>query len=1180
MNFTDEQKKVIDIRGTNVLVSAAAGSGKTAVIVERVITRICSDKNDISEMLIVTFTKAAAEEMKGRIREALDERAEALKSDREISEHLLKQLSLIFDAPIMTIDGFCLDVIRNNFNVLDIDPSFRVADEGEIKMLRQMIMDELMERNYEDRESEDFYQFLERFSVKKSDRDVTDAIEQLYDFAVSRPDPEGFLRGMTEIYDIKEGEDIEDNPVLKEAQEITKRKLKAYRSSLIKIIGIASGLAGPAEYIPTLESDLKLVDNLLSGENFSGLYEAFKSISFEKLSPKKSEGEDPALRIKARNIRTGVKKGIESLKSHYYSRDTGQIKEDFNKLTKDARMLSKLTLEFMRDFSEAKKKRNIADFSDIEHTALEMLKVGEVRERYKNAFKEIIVDEYQDSNRLQEEIFKNISNGKNYFCVGDVKQSIYSFRDACPQLFISRFTDYGTEGNDEGKLLLLSKNFRSRKSVLYAVNGLFKNIMHADAGSVEYDEDQYLNFSGVYKKDIPEDKAEFMLALPDAEGILNKDELEALSVAKKIQSLVGVYDIEDKKTGEIRKCGYGDIVILMRALKGRDEVFMDVLLKKGIPVAVDAAAGYLTTEEIRTMMNFLYCIDNPVRDIPLAGTLLGIFGGFDESSLAIIKAAVPEKDLYHALCLAAENETMDEDIRNKASEFLNRLSHYRKAASYLPIKELIALIIRDYNYDNYVRALSEGGIRLKNLNMLLYRAEEFEKTSFKGLFRFIRYIEYVKKYEININKKASDIPGLDCVRIMTIHHSKGLEFPVVFLCGMHRKFNAGELGERLLTDDRLGAGMDIIDIDRRVKTKTLGKAVISDKKKEALFGEELRVLYVAMTRAEQKLIMTGVSALCDEESGTAYAVKSIPSSKEEAGSFGGMLEYALENDEELKSYIYKYAISVDELALGELEQARDREFDRKDFLEKAALSGRERVEGILKDINRSYPFVCLKPAPAKLSVSDLKHEAMEEKGIDLIPAIEENRICEPAFITGLNVKAGGPVPGAVRGSAYHAVFENIDFDKVKDPEGTHSFMEELKNKGVLGENEAKMIDERDITSFALSPLGQRMERALKAGKLFREQPFVILVRAGELSDEYPEDESIMVQGVIDAYFEEEGKLVVVDYKTDRVKNAGELTDRYKAQLDYYAKALNRLTGMDVCEKILYSVTLGREIGVQ
>jgi len=1178
MEFTAEQKRVIDIRDKNVLVSAAAGSGKTAVIVERVTGLVIKDGLNISEMLIVTFTKAAAEEMRGRIRDAFELKLEGTDTDDPAYAHIERQLTLIFQAPIMTIDSFCLELIRNNFNICGIDPSFRVADEGELKMLRADVMDELMDRHYDGEAEEDFYSFLERFSVKKSDEDVTGSIEQLYDFADSRPDPEGFLEGITGQYRINDTNDLEKNSVILFMEELAKSKLKACIKALQKAIDTASEISGPSAYIPVLEDDLSMLAAIKDVTGFSGLKESFNTLSFKKLPSKKNEGEDPALREKAKNLRNSVKKSIDNINQRYFSASADEIAEEFRFSKKDAKMLSILTLEFMHDFKEAKAKKGIVDFSDIEHMALEILKNDEVRERYTSLFREIIIDEYQDSNRIQEEIFKSISNGRDYFCVGDVKQSIYSFRDACPELFTDKYERYGTDTVNEGELLLLSKNFRSRQSVLSSVNGVFKNIMSRDAGGVEYDEAAYLNFGGVYTRNISGDETEYILAgLGDDENVKD-NEAEAIAVAERIKELVGSYDIEDKKTHAIRKCGYGDIVILMRALKGRGEDFMNILMQRGIPANVDSRSGYLLSDEIRDVINFLSCIDNPIQDIPLAGTLLSLFGGFDESELALIKASSPDENLYFALKQALTDKNTGEELKDKAGSFLLKLEAYRDMSSYISVYELISRIITDHKYDTCVRAMSEGSMRLDNLNMLLYRASEFEKTSFKGLFRFIRYIEYMKKYEVDFSGGAM-AEGRDAVRIMSIHHSKGLEFPVVFVCGMHRQFNNSDLKGRLLVDDKLGAGMDIIDTGKRTRRRTLIKNVIADRKRLSAFGEELRVLYVAMTRAEQKLILTGVTKgepLGEDE---VRCAAKLPASPEEGSSYGALIDYALDADEGLDKIIKRRYVDIGSLILNEIGEQADKSFEKDDFFLKASLVSEERTEQLRKVITEKTNAESRRSSPDKLSVSFLKHEAMEEKGVE-IEALNEERVSYvPGFISGSEFNPKSPVRGAIRGTAYHTVFERIDFIKASSKEGAGEFIKDLVHTGRLTGDEAKMIAPEDIAAFVNSPLGKRMYEAEKKGKLYKEQPFVILVPANEINSSYSPDETVMVQGIIDAYFEEDGRIIITDYKTDRVKTADELINRYKAQLDYYAKAIRQLTEKEVAEEILYSVTLGEIINI-
>ncbi len=1170
MEYTGEQQHVIDIRGTNALVSAAAGSGKTAVIVERLIQRVIKDGIDIDQILLVTFTKAAAGEMKERIRAAFEKKLDDTDPGSPSFRHIEKQFSLLYSAPITTIDSFCLDVIKNNFDVISLDPSFRVADEGEIAMIRADVMDELMERHYSVKEDEiGFYDFLERFSVKRNDDDITDAIVKIHDFAVSRPNPENFIASTTSVYEAESAEDLNKNGLFLTAHSLVRDKLLRIMEAMKRACDLAMSPGGPKAYQASFEDDISMLKDLADTDSFLTLFERFSSASFSRLPTKKSPDEDKDIREEAKALRAKAKYVFDNMKKSLFDGSIDDILEELKTGRKDIEVLSALALEYYSDYNSEKKKRSLMDFADLEHTALKILKDEAVQKRYREHFKEIMVDEYQDCNRIQEEIFKSVSNGNNLFCVGDVKQSIYSFRDACPDLFIDKYRDYEKEKG--GRLLLLSKNFRSRKSILDATNVIFRNVMHASVGGVEYDKNAFLNYSHTYTHDNPGDMTEYLLTEYDHDSGLLQQETEALSIAKRIKELVGNYEIEDRKAGTVRKCGYKDIVILMRAMNGYDSEYARILGDNGIPVSLDNRSGYLFSDEIRTLIAFLNVIDNPYQDIPLAGTLLSVFGGFDESGLALIRSACPETGLYKAVVSAAENG--DE----KACGFLKKLEDYRHAASYLSMFELLSLIIKDHDYDNIVRAGNDGQIRLANLNMLLYRASEFEKTSFKGLFRFIRYIEYMKKYEIDLKGPSGEDSERDAVRIMSIHHSKGLEFPVVFVCGLYRQYNMMDLRERIITDDLFGAGADIIDVIRRTKKKTFIKKLIAFRKENSIRGEELRILYVAMTRAEQKLILSAMEAKDDFGNGLGRSKKEMPASVDDAGSYSTLIDLAFSMDDEVENFIKKDIRTTEELTLNVFDEAEDAMFQKKDFILKAENYEGDEDREIRKCFRTDPSSKALSAVPEKLSVSYIKHEAMEEAGVAIAALAPEKTVPVPRFYLGEGQDGGQANNGALKGTAYHALFEHLDFERMSDAEDVKKQIDDLVSSGILDEKDKGMINAEDIVDFARSDLADRMQKAGREGNLYRERPFVILVNADEIDPSYPSDETVMVQGIIDAYFIEDGKAVIMDYKTDKVRDGGELVKKYKAQLDFYARAIRQLTGMEIAGEIIYSVTLGEEI---
>ncbi len=1179
MKFTDDQKKVIEIRGNNILVSAAAGSGKTAVIVERILQKLIRESGDITRMLIVTFTRAASQEMKERIRDALTEALKVTGDDPEAAAHLERQISAVPCAPIMTIDSFCLELARSHFQLCGIDPAFRVADEGELAMLKADVMDALLARHYEEDSSDSaFYDFLERFSLRRNDEDVSDAILQLYGFSVSRPDPQGYLRELPEGYRAENEEELEKTVFMKECLQIAGRYLCEAREVLEYAKETAAQPTGPDYYIPLFEAEIAQIEDVLKADSYPEMRSALQKAEFARLPVRRSDDFDPELKKKASDLRNNAKKTLGELRDGFFEKEPASILSELKDCLPSVQELSELALEFSEDYAEAKRKRGIADFSDLEHMALRILQDEEARQRCSSFYDEILVDEYQDSNRIQDMIFTLLSNGRNYFCVGDVKQSIYSFRDACPELFLQKYNLYGTvrEAEEEEKELpgvkiTLSKNFRSRKEVISSVNRLFSCIMKQDTGGVEYDEDAKLNYGELYQTENPESKTEYIRVLNGTEK--EDREAEAQAVAQRIRELEGSFPVEDKTTGEVHPCRYGDIVILLRTLKDWDEIFMKALEENGIPAVMDSRSGYLLSFEIRTILNYLSVIDNPRQDIPLAGTLMGFFGGMSENDTALIRACNQEGDLYDALLSAASGENLpeqEEGTGRRAASFLEKLNQYREAAVYSSIRDLIARIIRDTRYDHYVRSMPGGERRLANLNMLLFRASQFEKISYRGLFRFIRYIENMKKFELDFGEANTESQE-NSVRIMSIHHSKGLEFPVVFLSGTRKAFNQMDLRSRLLLDDELGIGMDRTDPARRTRQKTLIKRVAAERKKEALIGEELRVFYVAMTRAREKLIMT-----CAEEEEKDIKLKS---SVGDAGCIADWIEYAFDRDRELSEAIHREILTSEELLFAQLDDAAGRNEKRKEFLAKASSVSTERLEELRQMISFSYPYESSVKLPDKVSVSFLKHEAMEEAGVPLNANIREKDPTVPRFISGSTKDAGGPAPGALRGTAYHTAFENFPFGQLKTKEDVSKYLQRLEAENRLSAEAVDFIRPEDLLIFQEGRLATRMEEAQKKKKLYREQPFVIEVSAAEINAGYPAEERVMVQGIIDAYFEEEGELVVMDYKTDRVNEIGELVLRYRAQIEYYAKALELLTGMKVKEKILYSVPFHAEVSI-
>ena len=1164
MNYTEEQKDFINDNGHNILVSAAAGSGKTAVIVERVIRLITREDYSVTDLLIVTFTKAAAAEMRERIRDAISERLMSEELSSGIREHLSDQLTLIYTADINTIDSFCLNLVREHFNICHIDPSFRVADEGELKLIAGEVMDKLLEDRYESGD-EAFYSFVDYASIGRDDSGVADAIRSVYKFAVARPDPEGFISSMMKEYKAENEAELEETRFMKELLDTAREKLRLIRKILNTALEICGSPGGPYVYSDAIESDIELINALEGNDRYTAYQEKLRGISFAALSRKKDDAIDPDLREKVKKLRDRAKKIIkDSLAGELFAKNTDDIIYELNSCLPYAATLSDLTIDYMRRFAAAKQERGVADFSDLEHMALKILKDDETREVIKRRYKELIIDEYQDCNRVQEAIFTAISNGHNYVTVGDVKQSIYSFRDACPALFMDKYEKYDKGADTDSRLITLSKNFRSSIPVAGTVNSVFSAVMTRDCGGAVYDDSQSLHYGGIYENDYPSWKGEYLLVECDPDGSEDDVAAEARAVAARIRELTGNTDkgdcealkIESRKDNSVHDCTYGDIVILLRSVRGVSDTFSEVFASEGIPLVFDSRSGYLLSFEIKEIMNLLTIIDNPRQDIYLAGVMMGYFGGFSPSDMVYVRSCEPGGDLYDSLRAAVDQA--DEEVASRCRSFLGMLDSYREKSVYTPIHELVSLIISDFHYDHYVRALSDGARREGNLRLLKKRAADYEQTSFHGLFKFLRYIENMKKYEMDFGEAAGRGAG-DAVRIMSIHHSKGLEFPVVFVSTLGRRINQADSRAQMLFDDDLGAGCDLIIRDRNLKIRTLIKKVISQKKTAAAISEEMRVLYVAMTRAENKLILTTKK---NEKAG----VKTDPM---EAGSLADFLDISIEiNNSNGCFNTASDCLIVKEIPYEKKDETEDGSVRPEEAPIKRVLKLRDdvsfdEIKGILEDIRYVYPYEKSLNVPQKVSVSYIKHEEMEEKGVSIASDPRGDRVV--------------PSAGALRGTAVHTAYENLPLDLKPDEAHTQQYLDSLVSSRKLSEEERGYIRYNDISDFLKTDICRRMREAGERQELYREQPFIISVPASDIDDEYPSEDRVMVQGIIDAFFLEDGKVVVVDYKTDRVDDSRILIDRYQAQLDYYERALRQILNVSGSEKVIYSVSLSREI---
>ena len=1175
VTWTEDQKKVIDLRNRNILVSAAAGSGKTAVLVERIMEIVCDEEHpvDVDRLLVVTFTKAAAAEMKERVGAAIRKRLE----EQPNNGYLQKQETLVSHAQITTIDSFCSYILRNHFGEIDLDPAFRVADEGELKLLKKDILKELLEEEYGKKRLE-FLHFVECYASGKNDEVLEELILRLFEFSTSEPFPEEWLESLVKNPDV----------LPKESMFVHVRKiLESLLEENQQAIALCHSPNGPVFYEDALQNDQLLLKQCLQAKTYEDYSNAVRSRSFMALSRKKMPPETSEEKKEAvKTTRNRMKKALETLEKQFFYMPPEIMVETAKAAEPLKKELVELTLKFSHRFAEKKRRRNIVDFSDMEHLALKILvtrKEGkcvptDIAKGYAEYFAEIMIDEYQDSNLVQELILNSISRknlgGNNLFMVGDVKQSIYRFRQARPELFMEKQETYTLTDSDSQRVNL-SKNFRSRKEVLDTVNYLFERMMIKDLGNIAYDENAALYLGASMpeperKEDVQSELLLFDLSKDEGEEKIDKAEMEASMVACRILEMQKNAKVTDKKTGELRAAALGDMVILLRTMSGWSDTFANVLGAYGIPTVTGSSTGYFSAMEVQTVLNLLKVLDNQKQDIPLSAVLHSPIGNVTSTEMARIRNAYPEESYYEA-CEKYADGGNEQKLCQKLKDFWKMIASLRSKAEYLPIHKLLWEIYEETSYEQMVRLMPNGAVRAANLQMLVQKALDFENTSYRGLFNFVRYIENLQKYEVDYGVAESSAGNENAVRIMSIHKSKGLEFPIVFVSGLSKKFNKQDAKERIAMHPELGLGMDAIDPVKRLKLPTLQKKLIQKQIELESLGEELRVLYVALTRAKEKLLMTGAltEARTEVQKLSEERVLCRRGDYETLCSGGSYLDWILDLCAgEQVPFKVSYQ-TMEDLIEKKLQQVMEKNYDYAAFRGKSAEISRELDERF----SYEYPYLAQQDIPGKVSVSELKKEAMEESVREMF---EEPEIVPyvPAFLRE-TMEAGG----AERGTAYHRILECMELSGIYHSDQVRERIENLVLEGKLTSLAAKTINPYDIYLFCQSSLCRRLIKAQENGCLYKEQPFVIARPARELYTEYDSDQEVLIQGVVDAYFEEEGQWILLDYKTDRVKEEDELVKRYKKQLEIYAKALEQTTGKSVKERIIYSFCLGKEIFV-
>ena len=1223
--FTKEQQEVIDVRSRNVLVSAAAGSGKTAVLVQRILSIISDSTHpvDIDKLLIVTFTNAAASEMRERIHHAIIQKLEENPDD----EHLQKQATLVHSAQITTIDSFCLFLLRNHFNEIGIDPGFRVADEGEMNLIKQDVLANVLEEAFQ-KADPDFLHCVECYTTKGSDKNLESHIETLYRFSTSYPWPKDWLTQCKEELRYETVEEMAGSTWMETGMQYLSHYLNEINQLYQTADQIIKQPDGPYIYGEMVEAEKELFESISKLTTFSQIGEALEKVALGRLSSKKDDSIDPYKRELVKEIRKQIKALCDKILIQFF---LVSLEKSFETMQESHRVISvlvSLTLSFMDAFSAVKKEKKLIDFSDMEHFALEILLEekdgkripGKTALSYQEYFYEIMIDEYQDSNLVQELLLQSISGEEkaryNRFMVGDIKQSIYKFRLARPEIFMEKFENYAMVNPDHIRIDL-HKNFRSRDEVIDSVNDVFHAIMNKEVGGVLYDEKAALNLGASY----PDEGSDYRTELLLFEGkVDDKKQAEAGMIAKKIKEMVGTFLVTDKQTQKLRPAQYRDVVILLRSNAGWDEVFKKVLQEQGIPVYISSKTGYFSASEIRVLLNMLKVLDNPLQDIPLAGLMKSYFFSFSDEEMAYIKGSAPVEKKYQLFYETIEeflgepsHQETQEKLCQKLTAFLDKITLLREKSKYLSIHQLLQDIFQEFHYLEYVSALPGGEQRKANVEMFLEKAIAFEKTSFQGLFHFIRYMEQLNKYDVDFGEAGIAQEHADTVRIMTIHKSKGLEFPICFVSGLAKKFNMQDTTKALLLDVDMGIATDYIDPVQRIRQKTIRKNIVARKMQIDNVGEELRVLYVALTRAKEKLIMTAAVEdvakllkpcrfLLDQEQ-TQLSFSVIADSK----SYLELIMASLcKNEAFAELWQEHFQISPKEkevenknaelllqiLHQEDLEQEVFVRSVERGVLKQTLLSfsketiiDAEKQNECRQKFSFVYPNEILQTLYVKTSVSELKHAAMhideetnvifetQTKGVEYIPSF---------------AKETEEMGGTNRGNAYHKVMELLNFTKylsfVEKECSTEQLCQEIKkeldeaceSKG-LQLSYRELVNEEKIAQFLQSNIGRELCKAAKEERLFREKPFVMRIPATRLNPEFPEEEFVLIQGIIDAFFvNEEGEMIVLDYKTDRIASMQELEKRYRTQLDYYEEALSKIKHQKVKEKVLYSFSLGQE----
>jgi len=1175
--WTSEQRQAIEKRGSNLLVAAGAGAGKTAVLVERIVSRLTDplEPLDIDNLLVVTFTNAAATEMRSRIGEALARLAE----QNPLEPRLRRQQLLLNKASISTLHSFCLDILRQHFYRLELDPAFKIADDIEAALIRADVLEKVFEGHYETL-SENFALLVEGFGGKHDDAGLGRLVLNLADYSRSQADPVSWLSGLSRSYDCgDDGENYTGQAWYAELRQAISDRLQSAISSLSMADTYAALPDGPLAYGATLDGEkraLVSIQQALPSLAWDELRRKVAEVEFSRLPP--ARGGSPALKERATHYRDRSKKIIKKdLVEGLLAQTAAEVRGSLQVARSMVTEICTLVAEFQALYQQAKQVKNLVDFSDLEHMALAILSAegSPVQADLRARFKEILVDEYQDINGVQERILSLVSSGANLVMVGDVKQSIYRFRLAEPRLFLEKYADYAGD-SQLGQRVHLASNFRSRPHIILAVNYIFGQLMSPAIGEIAYDQAAALIPAANYPPP-SEDPAVELLLLDTSESDPEEEEgendldtpsKEARAIGKKILDMVqgGKCQVWDKARGAMRDLAFRDIVVLLRATKGWGEVFAEVFRQLSLPAYVDVGTGYFATTEISVMLSLLKVVDNPEQDIPLAAVLRSPCVGLSGDELTAIRLAAPEETFAAAVRQSSQS---GDALGEKLSRFLAQLASWRKLAMRGSLPELIWRLYRDTGYFNYVGALPSGTQRQANLRALYERACQYEATSFKGLFRFLRFIERLQEEEKDMGQAPALSESEDVVRVMSIHKSKGLEFPVVIVAGLGRKFNMTDFAAPMLIHRSLGLGMRVVDLDTRCKYPTIVYHALKHRLQQELLSEEMRILYVALTRAKEKLILAGsVAKLQEKMAAWRSQADDLQLPVWQVAEGRNFLDWIGPACLSRPPDSVRFSICGREADSSPTESFISYQEELRAVKQGLPWPPQGFADQVSHRLAWVYAHATSTITPIKSSVSELKRRFAPPDDLTLSPPWWKRPRSLP--------RDSGLAPAEV-GSALHMFMQHVDLGRSVTQENLEQQLSTMLGKKLLTPLEARSVDLGLVLGFFGSKVGERL---LAAEKVWREVPFGLRLDATKIHPGV-EGESIYIQGVIDCLFLSGGSLVLVDFKSDRVseETTGLVVDRYRGQVGIYAQAIEEILGRRVAERYLYFFALGTAVSL-